>query len=129
MDLTRLHRGVIRSASLEKHVIQKPGTVQAIAIMQLVGGILACLVSATVALSSFFLYIPWIYSLVVGILCIIKGAKLLGTNAHLEPPPKVNAILQIINIICCDWINLTLGIVSLVLQNNEEVRAYFEPVD
>ncbi len=110
-------------------MIQKPGTVQAIAIMQLVGGILACLVSATVALSSFFLYIPWIYSLVVGILCIVKGAKLLGANAHLEPLPKTHAILQIINIICCDWINLTLGIVSLVLQNNEEVRAYFEPID
>ena len=37
--------------------------------------------------------------------------------------------LQIINIIACDWVNLILGIVSLVLMNNPEVKAYFEPVD
>lgn len=107
----------------------KPGALQAIAIMQLVGGIIAILVSITVALSTLFIYIPWIYSLVVGILCVVKGAQLLGSNAHLQKAPKTNAILQIINIIACDWVNLILGIVSLVLMNNPEVKAYFEPVD
>jgi len=108
---------------------QKPGALQAIAIMQLVGGIVACLMSIFVALSSLFFYIPWIYSMVIGILCIIKGAQLLGSNAHLQKPPKVLAILQIINIITCDVVNLVLGIVSLVLQGNDEVQAFFEPVD
>ena len=107
----------------------KPGALQAIAIMQLVGGIIAILVSITVALSTLFIYIPWIYSLVVGILCVVKGAQLLGSNAHLQKAPKTNAILQIINIIACDWVNLILGIISLVLMNNPEVKAYFEPVD
>ena len=107
----------------------KPGALQAIAIMQLVGGIIAMLVSITIALSTVFMYVPWIYSLVVGILCVVKGAQLLGSNAHLQKAPKTNAILQIINIIACDWVNLILGIVSLVLMNNPEVKAYFEPVD
>ena len=108
---------------------QKPGALQAIAIMQLVGGIVACLMSVSVALSTLFLWIPWIYSMVIGILCIIKGAQLLGSNAHQQKPPKILAILQIINIITCDVVNLVLGIVSLVLQGNDEVKAFFEPVD
>ena len=85
--------------------------------------------SVTVALSSLFLWIPWIYSMVVGILCIIKGAQLLGSNAHLQKPPKTQAILQIINIICCDVTNLILGIISLVLMGNDDVKAFFEPVE
>lgn len=107
----------------------KPGAVQAIALMQLVGGVTAVLFSIAVALATLFIWIPWIYSLVVGILCIIKGAQLLGTNAYRQAPPKTYAILQIFNILVFDWINLILGIVSLVLLNDSGVQAYFEPVD
>ena len=102
----------------------KPGTIQAIGIMHLIGGILAILVGIGIALGSVFLYLPWIYSLVVGILAIVRGAKLLGDGAYGAGNSKAVAIMQIINIICCDWINLTLGIVCLVLAGNQDVDEY-----
>ena len=95
----------------------KPGKLQAIAIMTLVGGILATLFSifwilygllialATMGIGCICLIGP-IFQLVAGILCIIQGSKLLGKN----PDPhyaktKKTAIMQIICIICFDWIN------------------------
>jgi uncharacterized protein YjiS (DUF1127 family) len=112
--------------------------VQAIAIMTLIGGILATL-SATVWLGYFgligaaslglgFVFCLWpgpYFSLVLGIMAIIKGSQLLGRHAHRQPPPNSIAIMQIINIINCDWINMTLGIISLVFLSDEEVKDYF----
>jgi len=46
----------------------KPGKVQAIAIMQLCGGIYAVLQGIGVAFGTLFLYVPWIYSLVLGVM-------------------------------------------------------------
>ena len=114
----------------------KPGKLQAIAIMKLVGGILAVLwclgwtaYSLIMGLLSFgltCLCVPlYLYGLIAGILCILQGSKLLGKN----PDPyyaktKNTAIMQIVCIICCDPINLTLGILNLVFLNDEEVKAY-----
>ena len=114
----------------------RPGKLQAVAIMTLVGGILATLFSlmwilyglivalATMGIGCICLIGP-IYQLVAGILCIIQGSKLLGKN----PDPfyaktKNTAIMQIICIICFDWINMTLGIINLVFLNDEQVKAY-----
>ena len=115
---------------------QKPGKLQAIAIMTLVGGILAtiiglawivyCLLLGIFTLGISCLGLPIaIYELVAGILCIIQGSKLIGKN----PDPyyaktKTTAIMQIVCVICCDWINLTLGIINLVFLNDEEIKAY-----
>ena len=79
-----------------------PGKVQAIGIMTLVGGILALLTCFGIALGTLFIYIPWIYSLVLGIM----------------------AIMQIVNIINCDMVNLTLGIITLVFLYDSEVREH-----
>ena len=114
----------------------RPGKLQAIAIMTLVGGILATLFSifwilygllialATMGIGCICLIGP-IFQLVAGILCIIQGSKLLGKN----PDPhyaktKKTAIMQIICIICFDWINMVLGIINLVFLNDEQVKAY-----
>ena len=114
----------------------KPGKLQAMAIMTLVGGIIATISSViwgiyagitaifTLGIGCICLIGP-IYQMVAGILCIIQGSKLLGQN----PDPyyaktKKTAIMQIICIICFDVLNLTLGIVSLVFLNDEEVKAY-----
>ena len=114
----------------------RPGKLQAIAIMTLVGGILAtliglawivyCLLLGIFTLGLSCIGLPFaIYELIAGILCIIQGSKLLGKS----PDPyyaktKNTAIMQIVCIICCDWINLVLGIINLVFLNDEQVKAY-----
>ncbi|MED5381224.1 MAG: GYF domain-containing protein, partial [Verrucomicrobiota bacterium] len=91
-----------------------PGKLQAIAIMTLVGGIIGVLVGllygcyfgvltiATFGFGVVFMLFP-IYSLIFGIMAVTKGSQMLGSN----PLPafrsaKSIAIMQIINIICCD---------------------------
>ena len=115
---------------------QKPGKLQAIAIMTLVGVILATIIGLawivyclllgifTLGISCIGLPIA-IYELVAGILCIIQGSKLLGQNPYpYYAKTKTTAIMQIVCVICCDWINLTLGIINLVFLNDPEVKAY-----
>lgn len=109
---------------------EKPGKVQAIGVMTLIGGIIACLIVLTVSIwagiVSFGLCcIPGVYSLVVGIMAIIKGAQLLGDKAYLQPPPTGIGVMMIINIINGDLINLVLGILVLVFLGDPEVKDYF----
>ena len=55
----------------------KPGKIQAISIMTLVGGIVAILNCLWVGLASVGIWIPWIYSLILGIMATIKGSQML----------------------------------------------------
>jgi hypothetical protein len=112
---------------------QRPGKVQAIAVMTLIGGILACLVglhwvvawgAATMGLCC--LWPGGYYSLVIGILGIIKGSNLLGKDAHLLPPPKGMAVMMIINIVNGDVANLVMGIIILVFLNDPEVEGWYQ---
>ncbi len=102
----------------------KPGKVQAVAIMQLVSGIIAVVFALLVAGLSSLLWIPWIYALVVGILAIIRGAKLMGDGAFGAGNSRAVPILLIINVINCDVIGLVCGILCLVFQSESEVDAY-----
>ena len=117
---------------------EKPGKVQAIAIMVLIGGILATLyglgvlayfgIIAVASMGVGLLCCLWpgpYYALVVGIMGILKGARLLGEKAHRETPPQGIAIMMIINIINGDIVNLALGIVVLVFLSDEEVKEFF----
>lgn len=116
--------------------MQKPGTVQAIAIMQLVGGIWAVLwplsasflfLMSVVAAPALICIAPvLIYSIVVGILCIVKGAQLLGDRSDARAP-TATAIMQIVNILGCDVVSLILGILTLVFLGQSDVKAYFRP--
>jgi hypothetical protein len=116
----------------------KPGKVQAIAIMTLVGGILAILASLALAtyviifgmisfgLLCVFIVFP-IYQLTAGIILTVRGAQMLGKNPQAAySSAKSSAILQIICIICCDVFNLVMGIVSLVNQGDPQARAYMQ---
>jgi len=106
----------------------KPGQVTAIGIMVLVGGILAVLNFLFVGLFSTGVCCLWpglYYGLVMGIMAIIRGSKLIGQNAHLEPPPKTIAIMQIVNIINLDVPNCVMGIVTLVFLNDPRVRSFY----
>jgi hypothetical protein len=105
---------------------EKPGKVQAIAIMTLAGGIFAILVGMGWACSCIGLaFPPTYYSFVVGIMAIRKGADLLSDTAYREKPPTTIAVMQIVNIISVDVVNLALGIITLVLLGDRDVKAYF----
>lgn len=118
---------------------RKPGKLQAMTIMTLVGGILAVLASLGV-IAGFILgvigsmglglifcvciVLP-IYQMVAGILCIIQGVKLMGANPEQYYfKTKNTAILQIVCVIAGDVINLVLGIITLVFFKDEEVLAW-----
>mgnify|MGYP001365449353 CR=1 FL=1 len=101
----------------------KPGKIQAISIMTLVGGIIGVLIGlswgcyfgmitlATFGIGVFLMILP-VYALIFGIMAIIRGSQMLGSN----PMPafksaKSIAIMQIVNII-------------LVFLNDPEVKDY-----
>ncbi len=102
----------------------KPGKVQAIAVMQLCGGIYAVLQGIGIALGTLFLYIPWIFSVVLGVMAIMRAVRLLGEQASGSGNQKTIAVMQIINIINGDVVNLVLGIICLVFQGDPEVEQY-----
>jgi predicted Zn finger-like uncharacterized protein len=113
-------------ASRRRRGSEKPSKVQAISVMILVGGILATLTAVILMVTIYGLCWPGTYySLVLGIMAIIKGSQLLGDRAPEQPPPSGIAIMQIINIVNCDCINLTLGIINLVFLSDREVKDYF----
>jgi hypothetical protein len=116
----------------------RPGKVQAIAIMTLVGGIIATLnalailayfgMTAVMTLGLGLLCCLWpgpYYGLVIGILAIIKGSQLMGQDARSLPPPKGIAIMMIVNIVNFDVVNCTLGIIILVFCGDPEVEEFF----
>jgi hypothetical protein len=104
----------------------KPGKVQAIAVMTLVGGILALVHALGWMATCFGFFWPGTYySLVLGIMAIIKGVELLGDRARDGPPPMTTAVMQIVNIINLDVINLTMGIINVVFLHDREVDRYF----
>jgi hypothetical protein len=95
--------------------------------MMLVGGIIA--LAAGVGNLRFhflgFFWPPAVYSLVLGVMAIVRASRLLGRFGHLQPSPKVIAVMQIVNIINGDVPNLVMGIVSLSFLKDPGVRRYF----
>ena len=107
---------------------EKPGKVQALGIMMLIGGILGIVLFLALGAGSTGVCCLWpgtYYSLIMGILAVIKGSQLLGEDAHLQPPPRAIAIMMVINILNFDVTNLAMGIVCLVFLNEPEVQRYF----
>jgi hypothetical protein len=98
--------------------------------MILVGGIIACLkflaFDVWLGLATWGVCcIPATYSLVLGIMAIVKGSQLLGERGYRQPPPSGIAIMMIINIIALDLANLTMGIIVLVFLSDPEVKEYY----
>ena len=103
---------------------QKPGQIQAVAIMTLVGGIWGILWFLGFAASCVGLVWPGIwYELVIGILAIVRGANMLGKDD--QGPPRTLAILLIVCFVNLDVVAGVLGIVCLVMLNDEQVKAYY----
>jgi hypothetical protein len=112
---------------------QKPGKVQAIAIITLINGILNIL--AGISITFAFVLSTWGFGLicapitilpsVLGIFEIIGASKLMA-----NPPRKFNvqtiAILEIIGIIIGNVPSLVIGILNLVFYNDPETRFYID---
>lgn len=117
------------------HFSQKPGKVQAIAIMALVDGILNVLyglflllfAGIPLALTIVGLCaVPFLfYPIVVGVMGIIYGMKMVEQRPVGAQPHKTLAIMQIVNILFGNLLSLVAGIISLVFYNEEEVQAYY----
>ena len=104
----------------------KPGQVQAVAIMMLVGGILGLLTVLGIGLGSAFVCCLWpglYFELVVGILMIIRAVNML--NQDDQGPPRTLAIMQVICILNGDIINCVMGIVSIIMLNDPTVDGYY----
>ena len=96
--------------------------------MLLVGGIYSFIQSLLMVLSSFGLCCIWpgIYlSVVWGILAIIRGTAMMNGRDTSAGPPTVLLGLQILLILNLDMINMILGIVGLVLANNDEIKEFY----
>jgi hypothetical protein len=107
---------------------QQPGKTQAIALMTLIGGIIAVLLSGVWTLGSGFVCCLWpgtYYTLVLGIMAIVRGSALLQARPGTEPAPQTIAIMQIVNIINGDVVNLVMGILTLVFLSEPEVKGFY----
>jgi hypothetical protein len=112
----------------ERRIRPKPGKVQAISIMMLVGGIYALVHALGGVAASSLACCVWpglYYAIVMGIMAIVRASPLLGENAYLQSAPRGIAIMQIINIVNLDVVNCVMGIISLVFLNEPEVKRYF----
>lgn len=106
----------------------KPGNIAAIGVLLLVGGIYSFIQTLIMVASSFGLCCIWpgVYLAVVwGILAIIRGTAMMNGRDASAGPPTVLLGLQILLLLNFDMINMVLGIVGLVLANNEDVREYY----
>jgi uncharacterized RDD family membrane protein YckC len=105
----------------------KPGSVQAIAIVTLVSGIINIGIGITVIPVSLFIWtLPGAFSIVLGILEIVYATKLLPDPIKPTKPSRAIAIMEIINIINGSVTSLAAGIVALIFYNNRDVADYFD---
>jgi predicted Zn finger-like uncharacterized protein len=113
-----------------REVGRKPDKVQNIGVMMLISGILGVIIFLGLGGGSAGFCCLWpgtYYSLVMGIMAIIKGAQLLGDKADQSPAPKGIAIMMIINIINGDIPSLVMGIICLQMLGDPEVERFFPP--
>ncbi|HEX3151137.1 MAG TPA: DUF4339 domain-containing protein [Gemmataceae bacterium] len=105
---------------------QKPGQVQGVGIMMLIGGIIGLINMLVVPLVSWGACCLWpgvYYEIVISILLLIRGINMM--NQDDQGPPRTLAILQIICIVNADVLNCVLGIVALVMLNDPKVQNYY----
>jgi hypothetical protein len=116
--------------------IQKPGQVQAIAIMTLISGILnilasfgwiiAAIVGAFTSFGLTLLCLPVaMLPGALGIFELIYAAKLLPAQPKPVRPNQTIAILEIICILTGNPYPLIVGILALIFYNDPAVQAYF----
>ena len=92
------------------------GVALIMALMNVVAALVVCVTLVTAA-----------YSLAVAVVCLINGLNLLNHPLEQQRPPYASAIMQIVSVVSCDFVNLALGVAILVLLNDPPVRSKFLP--
>lgn len=116
---------------------QKPGMVQAIALMTLVNGILniiyAFIATLLIIILTFgigLLCAPiTILPGILGIFEILYAVKILPDPIQPTKPNQTLAILEICAILTGNVVSLVIGILNLVFYNDEVVKAYFDSIN
>ena len=120
---------------------QKPGKVQAIAILTLVSGItnilwmlfLGVFVFSAIAIVTIgigcLLFALLLLPIILGVFEIIYSAKLLPTPIKPVNPSQAIAILEICCILTGNVISLVVGILALVFYDDARVKAYFARIN
>jgi hypothetical protein len=117
--------------------VERPGKVNALAIMTIVNGALnivaACGITLSIVIGTLgfgLICAPLtILPSILGVFEILYGVKLLANPAQPVKPAQAIAILEILMVLYANVISLAVGIVALVLYNDEEVKDYFARIN
>ncbi|MBN2386922.1 MAG: hypothetical protein JXB85_07870 [Anaerolineales bacterium] len=112
---------------------QKPGKIQAVAILTLISGItnilwmlllymITSLGTAFIGCLALPFFVP---PIVLGVFEIVFASKLLATPMKTNQPSPAIAIMEIICILTGNLVAVAAGIVALVVYNDPEVKDYF----
>ncbi len=113
---------------------QRPGLVTTLAALTLTSGIVNVLfalgITALLVIGTFgiglFVCAPFtLLPVILGVFEIIYGARLLSDSPYPPRPNPVIAYLEIATLIYANIIGLAVGIIALILYNDETVKAYF----
>jgi hypothetical protein len=118
---------------------QKPGKIQAVAILSLISGItnilwmlivgISILIGGVASFGIGCLFIPIVIPpIVLGVFEILYATKLLAAPIKTNKPSMTIAICEIACILTFNPIPLAAGIVALVIYNDPAVKAYFQQV-
>jgi len=108
----------------------KPGSIQVVAVIWIVSGIITIIWGFGLVLAAFaslvgILCLPLsIYPFVVGIIELVYGIKLAGSTTSISKPPYFVSILEILLIFWVDVFGLIAGITTLLLLSGEDTKAY-----
>jgi len=112
----------------------KPGKVQTLSILIIISGVFNILGGGLLALLIIIgtigiglLCAPiLILPMVLGIAEIIHGINLMADPPRIGEPSLAIAILEVCSILFGNVFGLVVGVIHLVLINDQEVKAYFE---
>ena len=109
-----------------------PSAVGTMGILLLIGGILSlgwtlgAMVFTSALTCGLCCFWPGFYLTPIwGVLAIIRGSAMMGGSDSRGSPPAVLQILQTLMVLNLDVTNMVLGIVGLVMSNNEPVQDYY----
>jgi len=119
---------------------QKPGKVQAVAILTLVSGIgnilymlfmaVVILFSGVASLGIGCLFLPLVIPpIVLGVFEILYASKLMANPVRPIQPSTAIAVMEIVCILTGNIVAVAAGIVALILYNDGEVKAFFAQVN
>jgi hypothetical protein len=106
----------------------RPGKVQAIAFMLILGGAWAVFWVLGWAFLSGCLCLAWpgtYYSIVFAIMAVIRGAELMGSGSEARRSPRTILIMQVVCAVSADPANVVCGILGMVFLNDPALDRYF----